>query len=729
MCSVEHIRARFLQDYSMANETRQGAPGPLPGATGPNDEVDVAPGTSGRPACSEVLEDLVARRLRARRSFLKGLASIAAGAPLFSFVPSFLYSRLSEAADQRADSLAFDPITGTSADEVIVPDGYRADVLLRWGDSLVPGTPGLDTDDLGVLLTNEGIRRQEQQFGYNCDFNAFFPLGDGSPDGSGHGLLAVNHEYTSEELMLPGWPGERSPLRVRFVRRHPAVVGLMKAAHGVSIAEIQRRDSGWELVKGSPFNRRLTADSPMDFSGPAAAHPLLRTQADQAGQEVRGTLNNCAGGKTPWGTVLTCEENFDQYFGNFEGLLTRAGSSPEDPIQKYVDFHRRIPPPRGLSPRAWELVDQRFNVAAHPTEPFRFGWVVEIDPYTPGAKPKKRTGLGRFKHEGATTVVAPDGRVVVYSGDDARFEYVYKFVTDGRYDPNDRAANMDLLDSGTLSVGRFSEDGTGEWLPLVHGQAPLDAAHGFRDQGEVLINARAAADLLGATPMDRPEDIEANPRSGKVYVSLTNNTGRRGGERKAQGRQVRADADAMNPRAPNRTGHILELSEAGNDPTSTAFHWDVFILCGDPHRHQLLTSLHDTAVAATDTYFAGFGRADELSPLAAPDNVAFDRAGNLWIATDGARHAGLRINDGVYAVPTTGQARGHLRQFLSGPRGSEICGPEFTPDASTLFIGVQHPGEGGSLRRPVSDWPDRGGRPPRPSVVAIAKNDGGTIGT
>ena len=594
---------------------------------------------------------------------------------------------------------------------------------------LFPGIPALETSNPGVLLTEEGARRQQQLFGYNCDFNAYFPLPAGSPSESGHGLLAVNHEHTSEELMLPGWPGMRSPHRAQFVRRHPALVSAMKAAHGVSIAEVQLRDDGWTLVQGSLFNRRLTADSLMDFSGPAAGHPLLHTQAHPTGRQVNGTLNNCAGGKTPWGTLLTCEENFDQYFGNHAGLRARASSDSGAPLRWYAHFHRRIPLPTGLSPRAWELVDERFNIAAHPTEPFRFGWVVEVDPYAPDSTPKKRTALGRFKHEGATTIVAPDGRVVVYSGDDAHFEYIYKFVTAGRYDPGNRAANTNLLDNGTLYVARFSEDGSGRWLPLVHGRQPLDAAHGFQDQGEVLINARAAADLLGATPMDRPEDIEANPHSGKIYVALTNNPARTGGAKNAQGRIVDAHADRANPREPNRSGHIIEISEASNDHTAERFHWEVFILCGNPRQHRLLTELDRIPVATTDTYFAGFAQADTLSPIAAPDNIAFDRTGNLWIATDGARYAGLDANDGVYAVPTAGMARGHLRQFLSSPRGSEVCGPEFTPDSSTLFVGIQHPGEGGTLRQPVSDWPDRDGRPPRPSVVAIRRKDGGTVGT
>ncbi len=693
-----------------------------------DDGPDVAPGSDGRPAGAEAFEELLLRRLHTRRSFLRSLARAAASAPLCVVAPAVLHAASRRTAQESGDSLGFTPIAGSSKDELVVPEGYQAQVLLRWGDSLFPDITGLDIDNLEVLLTREGSGRQRGQFGYNCDFNAYFPLPTGTRRPSQHGLLAVNHEFTNEELMLPGWPGRRSPRTADYVSRYPAAVDSMKAAHGMSIVEIERRSGSWRVVKDSSFNRRLTGDSPMTLTGPAAGHSLLRTRADPTGRRVLGTLNNCAGGKTPWGTVLTCEENFDQYFGDPARLMQSAAGDAARPSNRHSMFHRRIPLPRGLSPRAWELTDQRFDYGRHPTEPFRFGWVVEVDPYTPGSEPKKRTALGRFKHEGASTVVAPDGRVVVYTGDDARFEYFYKFVTDGRFDADDRSANADLLDKGTLYVARFREDGTGKWLPLKHGAEPLDAAHGFQDQGEVLINTRAAADLLGATPMDRPEDIEVNPRSGRVYLSLTNNTSRKGGKRRAQGRSVQADADAMNPRAPNVSGHIIEVTESDNDHTAESFRWELFILCGDPRRGRLLTTLPDGPVAATDTFFAGFGHADALSALAAPDNVAFDPSGNLWIATDGAPRAGLDINDGLYAVPTDGDSRGHLRQFISGPRGSEICGPEFTLDGATLFVNVQHPGEGGTLRTPVSDWPDRGGRPPRPSVVAVFKKEGGVVG-
>jgi len=321
--------------------------------------------------------------------------------------------------------------------------------------------------------------------------------------------------------------------------------------------------------------------------------------------------------------------------------------------------------------------------------------VVEVDSYRPGSAPKKRTALGRFKHEGATVALARDGRVAVYSGDDEAFEYIYNFVSARRFDPAARDANFDLLDEGTLHVARFHDDGTGVWLPLVFGQEPLTPANGIASQADVCINTRGAADLIGATKMDRPEDIETNPVNGKVYCVLTNNT-----------RRTRDQVDRANPRADNRHGHIIEVTEDRDDPAALTFRWEIFLLCGDP------------ANPADDAYFAGIdpGRA---SPLSCPDNITFDGEGNLWIATDGQRRT-LGKNDGIFAVPVDGPERGFVRQFLSGPGGAEICGPEFTPDFTTLFCAIQHPGSGGTLDAPVSPWPD-GEQPPRPSVIAIRR--------
>ncbi len=703
-----------------------------------NDDVaDVAVGTPARPKAGEHFQTILDRRL-ARRTFLQGSAVLGAMAA----TPAFLTARDAEASEisfARIDN-GFNDLT---ADEVIVPENYDYKVLIRWGDSLFSRTPDLDVASLNDAATSDTLsegaaERQADRFGYNCDFNGYFPLPSFDSSSSTRGLFTVNHEYTNSELIFIDFPSFGAylvdPSTVEnYVDANPQTVGVEQAAHGVTIVEIRKtagrgRDRNWEYVKDSPYNRRLTGNSEMLLTGRAAGDELLQTSADPSGTLVKGTLNNCAGGKTPWGTYCTAEENFDQYFGNFAALQAAADAGDAS-AQKYVAFHTRVPMPAGTSSRGWERVDTRFDIGQEPKEPFRFGWIVEIDPYDPTSTPKKRTELGRFKHEGANTIIAPGGQAVVYSGDDARDEYLYKFVTTGTFDPNDRQANLDLLDSGILYAARFNEDGTGEWLPLVFGVNGLIPASGFNSQAEVQINARGAADVLGATPLDRPEDVEPSNITGKVYVTLTNNTRRTGGTRIAQGREVTAEANNPNPRGGsqpgNPFGHILELTETGDDATATTFTWEIFLLCGDPAVNlitdpaDLETNGGTTPVPFDSTYFAGFNEANLLSALGSPDNVAFDRHGNLWIATDGSQPLGA--NNAVFACPTAGPNRGRVEQFLSGPVDCEICGPEFTPDSQTFFCGVQHPGDGEPLPNPTSDWPDRGGLPPRPSVISVVK--------
>jgi secreted PhoX family phosphatase len=560
-----------------------------------------------------------------------------------------------------------------------VAAGYRAAPLLRWGDPVVAGAPAFDPLD-------QSAGAQELQFGYNCDFTAFLPLPRASA-ASDHGLLAVNHETSNAGLMLP-----KAVLGPDGLTR--AQVEIEQAAHGLSVVEMRRDASGrWEAVPGAPLNRRVTARSTaFAIAGPAAGHARLKTGADATGRRVVGTLGNCAGGVTPWGTVLSGEENVDNYFSGVP-----AGAEAEN--------HRRL----GLSGEpqhpAWGRHFARFDIAREPNEINRFGWVVEIDPYDPRSVPVKRTALGRFKHEGAATILNKDGRVVVYSGDDQRFEYVYRFVSRGRFDQAEPSRNADLLDTGVLSVARFEEDGRLLWLPLVFGEGPLTPENGFQSQADVLIETRRAADLVGATPMDRPEDIEPNPVTGTVFASFTGNAKRKP-ER----------VDAANPRARNAHGHILEFVPPGGrgaeaDHAADLFRWEIFLLAGNP--------------ATEDGAFYGA----EVGPdgwLTNPDNLVVDPQGRLWIATDGTGPSGFA--DGLWASAVDGPERARPRHFFRVPIGAELAGPSFTPDGATLFVSVQHPGLGSSFDAPSTRWPDfEEGMPPRPSVVAITREDGGPI--
>ena len=640
-----------------------------------DDEDDDAP---SNPSTEPPLAALIDLRL-SRRAALTGLAATAAAGALGS---GFLTAVGRAMAG--TSSLAFREVAHGMTTGVQTAPGYSAQVLIRWGDAVAPGAPAFD-------IANQSAAAQETQFGYNNDFMAYLPLPLGS-DNAENGLLCISHEYTNPHLM---WPlgGKKGS----YDRLSKAQMEVEMAAHGHSVIEIEKRAGAWRVVADSRYNRRFTPlGTEMRLSGPAAGHDRLKTRADPSGTRVIGTIANCAGGTTPWGTVLIAEENFQFYF---RGDIETTGEARN---YKRYGLDRK----KGV---AWARHHDRFSVEKEPNEPNRFGWVVEIDPYDPASTPVKRTALGRFKHEGATTVVNPDGRLTVYSGDDQRFDYLYRFVTDGRFDPGNREANRDLLDAGTLYAAKFAADGTLTWLPLVFGTGPLTAANGFHSQADVSIETRHAADLLGATPMDRPEDVETNPVSGRTYVLCTNNTKRKAGQ-----------VDAANPRAKNRHGHIIELIPPGEgkaaDHTATAYRWEFFLLGGNPANPQ------DKAMYLAEVSKDGW--------LSTPDNCTFDAQGRIWIATDGQPKSG--IADSVYAADTTGPGRGLTRCFFNAPSGAEICGPTFTPDYRTLFVAIQHPGDdkGSAFETPSTRWPDfADGMPPRPSVVAITKDDGGEIGT
>lgn len=640
------------------------------------DADDIPSNPSGNPTF-----DAVNMRRLSRRSILKG--ALMAGTSLA------VGGRYAAADAATGPPFDFEEIRHGVDETHHVAPGHDAKVLLRWGDPLFPDSPDFDP----LFQTAEAQRRQ---FGYNCDFIGIVPL---STD---RAVLCVNHEYTNEELMFPGLSRQD---KAGFADMTAHLVAIEMAAHGGTAVEIARGDDGrWRVDVRGRLNRRITARTPMRLSGPAAGRDRVRTKSDPAGRTVLGTINNCAGGITPWGTYLMAEENFNGYFWGKDA----ADAHPEAAVLKRYGVPGEW--------YAWGRFEDRFDIAKEPNEPNRFGWVVEIDVMDPTSMPVKRTALGRFKHEGAETIVNGDGRVVIYMGDDQRFDYLYRFVTKHPYDPENRAANRDLLDEGILSVARFNDDGSLDWLPLVHGTGPLTAENGFRDQGDVLISTRLAADLLGATKMDRPEDVQANPRTGKVYVMLTNNT-------KREPDQV----DGPNPRAANAFGQIIELTPADADHGSGRAFWDLLVVCGNPADREVGAKWN--AATSEDGWFAS------------PDNCTVDPDGRLWISTDqGSAWARSGTADGLWAMETEGPRRGTGRMFFRVPIGAELCGPAFAPDGKVLFVAVQHPASDGTKHfpgferastfdDPATRWPDfRNGMPPRPSVVQITRQNGGKVG-
>jgi secreted PhoX family phosphatase len=654
-------------------------------------------------------------------------------------------------------ALGFGAVAKNKDDVVTVPEGYQVSILHALGDPMHFG------DESWKNNGTETADSYNRRIGDGHDGMYYFGLAeDGKYDAnrSDRGLLCVNHEYVVQPFGIH--PAGQTAGAVRVASEVEKEI----YAHGVSVVEV-KRSTGMDMamVRGSKFNRRITSATEMVFSGPAKGNDWLKTKYSPDGTKTRGTNNNCANGYTPWGTYLTCEENW------LNVVSRAAGDDASRAAKEVASLKRYGLPENRKSPYLWDTAgsDDLFArwsssvVGATAAEDYRntannFGWVVEIDPFSNTSVPVKRTALGRFNHEGAWPAPAVVGQpIVIYQGDDARNEYIYKFVSKALWSASDvnggLAAGAKYLDEGILYVAKFNADGSGVWLELTHGKNGLDssnATYAFANQGDVVINARLAADFLGATKMDRPEWGAVNPLNGEAYMTLTNNSNRVASTATPTGAQLKPDA--ANPRFYSDTysnadgttktnngnphGHIIRWKEDAASVAATKFAWDIYLFAAEEK-------------AAADINLSGLTAVNDFS---SPDGLYFDPRGMLWIQTDDGAYTDVtncmmlaavpgKVGDGGKAIAVGGTATiagakataDTVRRFLVGPKDCEITGVVVTPDGKTMFCNVQHPGENGTLVKPSSAWPDTQSgaastKRPRSATFVVTRKDGGAIG-
>jgi len=717
------------------------------------------------PSGNDSIFDVIGRVDVSRRNFIKGTASAgmlaaAGGVTLSGLVGTVHAAPIAPGAGFAGIGFESIPaslaVNGAVADMVAVPAGYTAKLLVAWGDPIMPGGTAFKAD------ASNTAAEQAKQYGMHTDGMHFFPMTSRGALLNDRGILCANNEYTHEAILFPAGQTGSDVLGAGYTIEK---CRKSQSAHGVSITEVRRVNGKWTVVANSLYGRRLTSNTPMRIAGPAAGHALLQAKEYEItdtgsvptgnmtdGTIAHGTINNCANGYTPWGTYLTCEENWNGNFGSTSGSVDTSTAT------EVGKLNRRY----GLSANGngyrWHTVDPRFDVSVNPNEPHMFGWVVEVDPFEPGSLPVKRTALGRIKHESAQYVVDANNNIAFYMGDDEKNEYIYKFVCANKYNPSNRAANRNLLDEGTLYVAKFDASLGGQWLALEPGTIGLDGV-ALRDnpnfvganddevQAKILIKTRMAADAVGATMMDRPEWTGARPRIGafdeiEVYCTLTNND-RRGtttasvnaADGSTAAGSSRPPVDAANPRENNLYGHIIRWREDGKSVLATTFTWDLFVQAGDTKTTKAAKPTNDYKGNINDV-------PDGSADFGAPDGLWFDWFGRLWVQTDQVGNGtGDWINLGANSLSCADPNTKEFRRFLTGPNKCEVTGITMTPDGKTLFVGIQHPGEDAAAGNPTqfSNWPASqwatradgtaivGGRP-RAGVVVITKNDGGVIG-
>jgi hypothetical protein len=719
--------------------------------------------TSANPSLMDILDARLSRRNMLRVSMGSAGSAMLGAFPLVG---------CGGGGDGQAAPLAlsFDPVAKSLADAVVVPAGYTATVLYAVGDPLTDATPAYRNDGTDAGFDNRA--------GDHHDGIEFFPLdADGTrpePGASGRGILAMNHEAITDQFLHAGG-----------VTANPRPAGEADKevdAHGLSFVEIRRANGSFAAQKSATYNRRVTPLTPITLAGPVRGNALLRTRYSPAGTDTRGTINNCGATSTPWGTFFSGEENWNGYFARAAGDDAVRGGSAARSVVSLVRYGK---PQASSSRHGWETAGSddkyaRWNISqagasADGSDDYRnelnaFGWMVEVDPYDRTQAIRKRTALGRFAHEmGVFGLLTPGRPLAVYMGDDSRGEYVYKFVSSANWSANDanpanRITTGDkYLDAGRLYVAKFNADGSGAWIELNIANSAIAGYGGYRfaDQADVLVNARLAADAVGATRMDRPEWSAVHPVTGEIYVTLTNNTSRKVEASSASQQAV----DAANPRAytdaptaptapGNINGHIVRLREMGSDNAATSFTWDIYLFGAeagmDAARVNLSSLTADNDFSSPDGL--RFSKKTGLLFIETDDGAYTDTTNCMLLVArpgqvgDGATQilnytrgdgSALAVQTRVGAKPTAAT----LRRFLVGPKDSEITGITETPDGRALFVNIQHPGETiakaniGDPTRYLSHWPANAGYGaggpsgrPRSATIVITRKDGGLIG-